>query len=257
MTGVKLGLTTPSPMPSTDKGALSASISYLDSACINAFFPVSVEAATSLLIGSGLKPAFALGSHTLVVLSIYDHKRCAIGAHKEAGLVIPVLPEGESLPLSNVLDLYLPINQRRIGFFPLDLPVTSENALSTGRELWGLPRFPAEITFASQRRQIHTQVRSDGETLFTLSGETLPGIPVIPVNLLIYTQVEHRLTKTKVRLKGFGKLYPAGTVRLTVGETDHPMTEHLTRLGLDEKSPALLMRAERLQMLMEPAVRIE
>jgi hypothetical protein len=234
---------------STSQGGLALPLFYFEASNLTAFFLANREAATARLRGTGLRLAVTAGGRAPVGLVHCEYKRTSVDAYHEVALVLPVLPEGAP-PLRNPLQaLYGSVEDRNFGFHTLDLPVTTSVADSCSRELWGFPTFVTEIPFHLDRKSFQSTVRDpDGhEDILWMSGRLLPGAPVPPMSLVLYTHLDGELLRCTVNVRGWMTLRPAHNLRLHVGESTHRMAQHLREFGLDGARPVIVMDTHRFQ----------
>jgi hypothetical protein len=154
--------------------------------------------------------------------------------------------------------LYGSVDERHLGFFILDLPVTTPLANAGGRELWGYPKFVTSIPFHLDRKRFEGSVidpEGDAE-IFTLSGRLLPAIPAPPMSLVLYSHHQGNLLRATVNVRGRMNLRPGGSLQIRVGESTHRMARNLRDLGLDEARAALVLDTHRFQSRLNAGVPI-
>jgi hypothetical protein len=211
------------------------------------------------LSGTGLRPALTIGGRALAGIAHYEYRQTGVGSYNEVGLALPVLPEGAPAPRNPIQALYGSVDERHLGFYVLDLPVTTPLANAGGRELWGYPKFVAPIPFRLDRKSFESSVidpEGDGD-IFTLSGRLLPSLPAPPMSLVLYSHHQGNLLRTTVNVRGRMNLRPGRSLQLRVGESTHGMARNLRDLGLDNARAALVLDTHRFQSRLNAGVPIE
>jgi len=242
----------------TSQGNVQLPILYFDVSTVLTFYFVDRDAAEAKLAGTGLQLAFTIGGRALVGIAHYEYRKTGVGSYNEVGVALPVLPKGEAAPRNPIRTLYGSVDERRWGFYILDLPVTTPLANAAGRELWGYPKFVTSIPFHLDRRRFESSVLDpDGNgQIFTLSGGLLPSLSVPPMSLVLYSHRQDDLLRTTVNVRGKVNLRPGRSLVLRVGESTHPMADNLRDLGLDGAHPALVMDTNRFQSRLNAGVPI-
>lgn len=233
----------------TRAGTVHLPILYYDTSNVLAFFHAPADAAAVLLDGTGLKPAFKLLGRTVVGLSFYEYRHTSVGAYNEVGLAIPAVDAAQRRGPAMLIEPLRPLASRRLGFFVVDLPVTTAIADAAGRELWGYPKFVTGIDFGYAGRHVAMRVADPASAtdILRLEGRPSPGLPAPPMSLVTYSMLDGRRVRTTVNVRGRLRVGLGGSVRLAVGDSRHPMAEHLRRLGLDGKRPFLVAGTHRFQ----------
>lgn len=233
----------------TSEGSVEFPVLYFDSSCVTAFFRCDIDRIKNQLAGLPLKAGLVMGKQAVVGISFYEYRETSIGPYNEVGVAIPVIHEGQSRPLLPLLDLYMSPEKRKIGFYVIDLPVTTAAANAAGREMWGLPKFVTRIPFELQGRQFSGAVLDPDteEPIVTFEGKMGMGLPSPALHLKLYSFLENKTLETIVNVHRGAPLHSKGSMKLAVGASSHPMAERLRTLGLDGKSPVALIATQRFQ----------
>lgn len=188
-------------------------------------------------------------------MAFYEYRDTSVGVYNEVGTAIFAVRPGER-PRLGLADLARAPARRTIGMYVVDLPVTTALACAAGRELWGYPKFVTAIDFHLDRRELRSTVRDPAGAgdVCTLAGRLGLGVPVPPLSLMTYTVLDGVLLRTHVDVRGRGWARAAGTVRLTLGGSAHPMASRLRALGLDGARPHLVLATDRFQSLLHAGV---
>jgi hypothetical protein len=229
----------------TSQGPVELPILYYDVSVFQAFFKVSAAAAEKMLSGTGLRPVLA-GKDALVGLAFFEYRRTSIGPYNEVGVCLACYPAYENGQPSAIRDFLRPSLQRKLGFHILDLPVTTPAANAAGRELWGYPKFVAEIPLAFGPGRFEGAVLDPGSPapIVTLTGTHGAALPVTGIDLVLFSHLDGALLKTVVDVDAkFHTALGAGFT-LSVGASKHRMAENLRALGLHGASPVGIQRTD-------------
>jgi hypothetical protein len=222
---------------------------YQDSTAVFAFFGCDRDSVSALLPPGRLAPALTWRSRAIVGLALFEYRTTSIGRYNEVGLAVPVAWKKGPVPACPAIDLLRNAYVRRVGYYIVDLPVTTETACSAGRELWGYPKFVTPIEFALHKKQLHCRLHDPGkkEAIMTLAGKPGPGLPCPALDLVTFECVGDQDRRTIIHTRGGGRVHGPGSVRLHLGASAHPMAKRLRRLALDGARPLAIWVCTRFQ----------
>jgi hypothetical protein len=234
----------------TSEGKVELPILYFDDSQLMALFLVDREKAQAMVQGEGLEAVRFAGGKALVGVAFYEYRETSIGDYNEVGVAIAVVPAGTPAPAIPLLSMLGSLDKRRVGFFIVDLPVTTRAACAAGCELWGYPKFVTPIPFSLKGNVFRGAVvdPDGGGNIVELSGKAGAGIAGPILNLVLYSRHGGSSLRTLVNTRGGGRICLPGTMRLKVSRVGHPMAGRLTALGLEDAAPAIVMRSDRLQL---------
>jgi len=243
----------PKEVVSISKGPIELPACYFDASNYLALFRVDAAKAVEKLRGTPVEPVLVSRKAAVVALGFYKYRDTTLGPYHEVGLAILATPEGEPRELASFNDLMEPDCRESLGSWVLDLPVTTPLAEAAGREVWGYPKFVAQLPIELDGDRFHAQVLDpDGKLILELSGqrgyalpEELPGMA-----LLTYSMREGQLLRTRVATRSCGRTSGGGSIKLVIGDSQHRMAKNLRDLGLDGKTPKLMQTTEDFQSLL-------
>lgn len=241
----------------TSAGPVGLPIIYRDATAVYAFFAASRRAAADRIADRGLKPALVLGGRAVIGVACYEYRDTTIGAYNEVGVAVPAVPQdGQGVPAS-LADLLRAPARRQLGMVVLELPVTTTLAWAAGRELWGYPKFVTPIDFAMPPGELRCTVRDpDGKgDIMTIGGALTPGVGIPPFSFWNYDRLDGRNLKTAIDVRGRSTLRLSGGVRLSVGDSTHPMAATLRALDLDGAQPLAVVTTPKVRVLLHAGVR--
>ena len=202
---------------------------------------VSVDALRAMLPTDDLHPVQWFDGSGLVMLfaaryadlsgSLADGKPMRVEPYAEAATVALVSRE----PLRRGLPLLQPA-MPHVGGFVLDMPVTHALARDSGRELYGFPKFVADLHFYEEPDRRVVDVWDDG--VHVLSLDVRPGgrLRTDRRPLTMYSSRRGELLATTMPFLGWGQRFLGPRGHLLLGE--HPMAARLKTL---EVSPTSVM----------------
>lgn len=276
---------TPSDMPftapresvATPAGDVRLPIHYRDGFAGTALFAVDLERAASVLqetvlpsaasspanedASSRLAPVEHQGQAT-VAITFYDYRDTSLGPYREVALALLVTPSMD-LPSSEPASSDLATGEQPtgvrtatdsppphpIGYYLLDLPVTTDLADVVGRHLWGYPKFVAGVSLQTAADNFSGQLSdAEGETILRLAGQPGPHIKTQPskdVTTYSWTgsstgeqeDARTNLLRTTITTDCPYNLFEPGSLTLQVAASGHLMTARLRRLGLEDQTP--------------------
>jgi len=233
----------------TSEGPVQVPVSFYDGAAVMAFFPCGYDAALSKLEGTGFVPFRMFNGKALAVMGFFEYRDSSFGPYKEITLMFPVFPDNSVSALASPFDFFKKIEKRRVGFHIIDLPITGELPLAAGRELWGFPKFKADIEYGYGAREFEAEVRTygTGDTIFTFRSPFLKGMRAPFTDCLFYTYLDNTIRRSVVIMNSGGKMTTGRRALLSAGTADHRMLKNLCDLGMANAKPLFIQSTGRLQ----------
>jgi hypothetical protein len=232
-----------SPHP-TSSGNVMLPIAYRDNNHLVALFSVDTGPVADKLSEHGFAPVVVRG-RAQVALVFFEYTESAIGPYNEVGLASFAVPLGQQAPRWAALEMLRDPRKRSSGTFVHHLPVTSEAAFVAGRELWGYPKFVTQLPIEWRGREFSGAVLdpSGNSSIVELAGRRGLGVPIPALQVLTYTRLGSQALQTPVDVRGWGIAARAGSMRVHVGTSQHPMAQTLRAFGLDGATPELVVVA--------------
>ncbi len=246
----------------TSAGSIDFPILYSDTNGFFAFFSTNQDAAERKLAGTGLDTVhlpWPRSKKVLVGVAFFEYVDCTIGPYNEAAIAVPVAPrsrrdrgraQGSQRFLLSTL-LKKPADRSQ-GMYILELPVSTPIACAGGREVYGYPKFVADIPVEFGTRRFAGEVidPDTGELIVRLSGQDGRRVGARNVNLNTYSNRDGDLIHTAIELEGKSRMGRGSGYTLEVGPSKHSMAETLRDFGLDGKNPSFVMRSDHYQVVL-------
>lgn len=235
----------------TSTGDIKLPILYYDDSICMSIYLVDYDKARALVPDERLDVVRVTDNKALVGVSFYEYRETAIGAYNEVGVAILTIPRGAHRPWMPLMKLLGSLDKNAMGFYIIDLPVTTEDACSAGREVWGLPKFVTPIDFKLSNRRFDGKVQDPegGESIASFSGSANISLPGPLFDLPLYSINHGKLLRANVVTRGGGKLMTGLGFRLKVNaKSQHPMAERLRQLGLEDAKPVMVAASDKLQL---------
>jgi hypothetical protein len=221
---------------------------YYDWQGMMAHFPAARAGVEKLLPTNKLVPAQIIPGIAILSLVAIDYHRVAeVQPYREFAIMIPVLYE----PLINIptLPLLRPRWFKRFGLYVLHMPVTTQESRDVGVELWGYPKFVAQIDFETTDQIHRCRLQSEGKEIITLEVKKIP-TRAKSIDYHCYTLKDGQLLKTLIQAQGeFGVTRRRGSAGFTLG--DHPIADELRAAGMrdDAVESTYVLQAQSMQWL--------
>lgn len=236
-------------------------IKYFDASSLIAFFLVDYDKAQSLIDSPDVKVARIKDNKALFGLAFYNYRELSQGEpYFEVASSLLVYPANCPKPKHPLMEMSLPPDRRNTGLWILDLPVTSKQAYTAGKELWGYPKFITEIEFSLNQKNMFGSVKNPNnasQAILTLQGKLGKGVPAPWGDLVMYSQLDSKLIRAtaQTRTLNGAKFATKGDLILTVdSQNTHPMAERLNALGLNGAMPLSVTFTESLQLRLNEGV---
>ncbi|MCP3933763.1 MAG: acetoacetate decarboxylase family protein [Actinomycetia bacterium] len=230
----------------TSEGDVALPMLFYDASLMLGLFHVDASKLTEAIGGVGVEPALDMRGRGVVGLAFYEYRDASIASYNEVGLAAQVVRKGSKPPKFPLVDMVRKPASRKSYNYLFHLPVTTRSANAAGREIWGFPKFVAEIplNFDGSRFEGSILESPSATPILKYSGSRGRGLSLPGMDLCLYTELDDQPMETVVDTNYKGYVGTGGNMTLKVGKSDHPMAQTLRKLDLDGKSPFLTHMAE-------------
>jgi hypothetical protein len=196
---------------------------YFDYFVMAAAFPAPVGKVKKVLPSKKLKPVeTAPGMATIALIAAEYRVIDSMDPYNEFDVVVPVTYQSRDKV------------SRPPGYFPLYVPVTTEQALVGGVEIFGYPKFMASVSFEESAETRRCRVQAEGKDLVALEvTKSVTGFQ--SYDNYTYTVKGGQLLRAHLQAEGQNSTnYVSGGGSYTLG--DHPVAVKLRALEMDSTS---------------------
>ncbi len=206
---------------------------YHDNDMFSSLHPASYDAVEAALPSDVIRPVRWVDGRALV--GIYAFRYHSITWTRSDGATGGLWPYGEigivAVVTTEPAQRVRPLLRAKQAGFVLHLPVTSREARDGGRQLWGFPKFVADMDFREAPDTHQVQLSEGGQTILTLT--VRPRGPVVTDRrpLTTYSALDGQLLETVVPTLGHMQLHFGGRGgELSLGE--HQVAQGLRELQI-------------------------
>jgi len=144
---------------------------YYDTTSLTAVYTADTSRVRQRLPLARMHPVELLPGRALVAFTAFEYRRTDIDPYNEFSIAFPVALDRRPVPLLTMVRQLL---RRRLTAYVWQLPVTTEIARAGGVELFGYPKFIADIDFEKDAGRVVCRLSEKGESILSLTGKVLP-----------------------------------------------------------------------------------
>ena len=181
----------------TSAGPVELPVRYHDGSLMGAFWLVE-ETKAAALLPDNLEPLLLPGRNAAAGLFMMDYRNSTLGPYGEVGIGIQAVRKGTGATLIGYLwdmvanvfhvdEMLSLFGQEDSGLYVVTLPVTTQVSVAGGREVWGFPKYLAEMRSASPirsgralRSRANSRLRSSRASRCPCPGSRSSRIPNSP-----------------------------------------------------------------------------
>lgn len=223
-------------------GPVELPLLYRDGSMLVIGYRINPAPVQSILDDLPLEP-FLILRRALVLLVLAEYRDTSIGAYNEIGILILARRAGSAPSLWGIFRDVRKVED--VGLYVTNLPVTTQVALIGGVEIYGFPKYAADIETSFRPHSV--QVTLKNEFVLTHSagfGLEMDGIPIIT-----YTFLKNQLIRTVVEVGHRVRFGGASTVQMRIiGEGPTAATARV--LGLDTARPTFAFRTDAMKAVL-------
>ena len=203
-----------------------------DAKSMFAAFLVPSAAARQLFPATGIRLAEILPGRTIVSVAAIEHLDNDLGRYDEVAVSFPVtLGRRERWPLVGVASDFA---SQRSAIYIHHMPVTTPFSCAAGREIWGLPKVVAEVSYADSRDRRTVRLTVEGRHALALTVRRGGSWSFQDASFAAIAIRDGRAWKTPDTASGDGVAVGLGGAEIELGE--HPIGAELAALGLPKRA---------------------
>jgi len=205
---------------------------YYDNTAMTAIYTASTDMVRRLLPRSDMHPVNVWKGRSLVAFTAFEYRDSDIDPYNEFSISFPITFRKKSIPVLTVLSM---MARRYVTAYVWQLPVTTERARIGGVELYGYPKFLADIVFTDEGSMLACTLSEGGKNILTLKGKKLKISPEKVNRFKTYSIKEDVPLAANIYMnpREFGKSMSKNAAQLTLG--DHDIAEQMRALDLSKK----------------------
>lgn len=211
-------------------GTCGVPIIYREVFIAAAMFTAPTLKLRELLPTSKLVPAEMLPGRGLLGFLAGDYRDTSIGPYREFMIAIPVRYRPRfNPPLFPALRMAASLS---LEAYVWQLPLTSEVGLRAGIDIWGLPKFLAEIDFAEDADKVSCSLREEGKHILTLEMKKNAARMKTYFDLAMFSVKDKELLRTPVNgiAASLGRSFRPGSARLVLG-AEHDISRRIREVA--------------------------
>lgn len=228
-----------------DQQAYNFPVKFEDVHYIASLYTANTNKVNELLNGTGLKAGLHFFGKPVVALGLIQYKVSDLGSYNEIILAIPVIRAHEKTGWKSWLDLYAGFNNRKGGQYIIHIPVTTQQSVDAGRNLWGYPKILLPITHKFENNIVETHLYdSSNESLIEVNGHLGIGLPIPAMNLMTYSFLNQSLLKTTVDVASGMKWKIGSKLKIQINNTSDPIGKDMMELGIADRTPIFTIESK-------------
>ena len=219
-------------------------VEFRDVHYIALLYRSNTNAIQHYLKSTRLKPALVLGGKPLVAVGLIQYKDSDLGAYHEVIIAIPVVPVASGSGWKSWLDLYASKENREIGQYIIQIPVTTQQSVDAGRNIWGYPKTLLPIDHQFEKSKLKTTIFSESQLAeVCITGSLGIAVPVPGMNLMTYSLLNNQWMKTWVDVNATMKCRPFADIRISLKNQTTEIATCISELGITNQAPFLTLEA--------------
>ncbi len=205
---------------------------YYDNTSMSAIFTANTAKVRALLPRPEMHPIELLPGKCLVAFTAFEYRQSDIDAYNEFSIAFLITYGLPQVPGVTALWQML---RRRFSVYVWKLPVTTEIARYGGVEMYGYPKFIADIVFERGADALTCELSAEGKRILTLKGKVLPTAPSPVARFVTYSVKDNVPLVANVLTNAleFAQSRNPHTAELTLG--DHAIADALRAIDLSPK----------------------
>lgn len=210
-------------------GTCKVPILYRDVFLATGAFTAPTLKLNELLPTSKLVPAEVYPGKGLLTITAADYRDTTIGLYREFVIAVPVRYRPRfNPPLLPALRMSVSLS---FEVFIWQLPLTSEVGLHAGIDIWGFPKFIADIDCGESDGMTKCTLAEEGKHILTLEVDKKPARMKTYFDYTFYSVKDNELLRTRINgiSDSLGRSFRPGGARLVLG--DHALSRRIREIA--------------------------
>jgi hypothetical protein len=205
---------------------------YYDNTAMTAIYTASTDKIRGHLPLPAMHPVEVWKDRALIAFTAFEYRRTDIDPYNEFSISFPITFGRRAIPGLTVLGM---MARRYFTAYVWQLPVTTERARKGGVDMYGYPKFLADIVFSHEGSMLACTLSEGGQNILSLKGRKLK-TSVEKVNRFKTFSVKDGVplaANVYMNPLEFGKSINPGAAQLSLGS--HDIAGQLREMDLSEK----------------------
>jgi len=205
---------------------------YYDNTAMTVTYTASTDKVRKLLPLPVMHPVEAWPGRALVAFTAFEYRKTDIDPYNEFSISFPITYEKTSLPSITMMGM---MAKRYFTAYVWQLPVTTERARRGGVDMFGYPKFIADISFSREKDALACTLSEGGKKILVLKGQKLQTVPEKVNRFKTYSIKDGVPLVANVYMNPveFGKSLSGGAAQLSLGT--HDIAKKLQEINLSPK----------------------
>jgi hypothetical protein len=205
---------------------------YYDNTSMTAIYTASTDKVKRLLPLPDMHPVEAMSGRALVAFTAFEYRKTDIDPYNEFSISFPITFRKKAIPGITVLGM---MARRYFTAYVWQLPVTTERARKGGVEMYGYPKFLADISFSRENDALTCTLSEGGKNILVLKGQKLKTSPEKVNRFKTFSVKDGVPLAANVYMNPieFGKSMSGKAAQLTLG--NHDIAKKLQEINLSPK----------------------
>ncbi len=211
---------------------------YYDNTSLNIIYTASTEKVKNLLPHPDMKPIELYPGRCLIAFTAFEYRKTDIDPYNEFSIAFLITFKKTQIPC---ITSTWQMARRCFTAYVWQLPVTTEIARFGGVEMYGYPKFLADIDFRTEQEWITCSLSENGRNILSVRGKKLTTKKGKITRYITYS------VKDGVPLKANVYMNPVKLAQSVIGKnasleigTKHPICKALSNLDLSTSDQRLL-----------------
>jgi Acetoacetate decarboxylase (ADC) len=205
---------------------------YYDNTAMTAIYTASTEKIRRLLPRADMHPVEVIRGRALVAFTAFEYRDSDIDPYNEFSISFPITFGQKGIPGLTVLGMMV---RRYFTAYVWQLPVTTERARKGGVEMYGYPKFLADIVFSHEGNMLVCTLTEGDRKILTIKGKKIKTSPEKVNRFKTFSIKDDVPLAANVYMnpREFGKSISPKAAQLTLG--DHDISVKLRELDMGKK----------------------
>ena len=205
---------------------------YYDNTAMTAIYTASTEKVRRHFPLPEMHPVEVWKDRALVAFTAFEYRSSDIDPYNEFSISFPITFRRKTVPFLTVLSM---MARRYFTAYVWQLPVTTERARRGGVDMYGYPKFLADIVFSDEGGMLSCELSEGGTNILRLSGKKLKTSREKVNRFKTYSIMDGIPLAANIYMNPleFGMSMSKKAARLTLG--DHEISRRLLDMDLSPR----------------------